>query len=245
MPSARTIWRAALREGCIESDAVWGGGETPALEGHRLTRRRSCWRARRSGRSSPSRFASRRRARWRRDRAAGQHRRADQWPDALPRDRRSLAAGISHDDERWPIVRRRLARCVGDLRAIHRGRASSAGINLHYAAHITGHGWRKLMRLERAVRLSHDATRPAAAGLRFSANVMARSRRARCTRRSTWARGLPFMSIRTTRTRACRFAEQTGHRAWIGGTFRKRGDRKAVEIVPLGITFEGETLQVR
>ena len=45
---------------------------------------------------------------------------------------------------------------------------------------------------------------------------------------------------------ACvRLAEQAGHRAWVGGTVDKLGDRKAVEIVPLGITFEGETLQVR
>jgi phosphoribosylformylglycinamidine cyclo-ligase len=45
---------------------------------------------------------------------------------------------------------------------------------------------------------------------------------------------------------ACvRIAGQVGHRAWIGGTVQKRADRKAVDIVPLGITFEGETLQVR
>ena len=36
-----------------------------------------------------------------------------------------------------------------------------------------------------------------------------------------------------------------GTRAWVGGTVTKEGDRKAVEIVPLGITFEGDTLQVQ
>jgi phosphoribosylformylglycinamidine cyclo-ligase len=40
-------------------------------------------------------------------------------------------------------------------------------------------------------------------------------------------------------------AEAAGYSAWIGGTVRKEGQRKAVEIVPLGITFEGDTLQLR
>jgi hypothetical protein len=33
--------------------------------------------------------------------------------------------------------------------------------------------------------------------------------------------------------------------AWLGGRVEKRGNRKAVEIEPLGITFDGETLKVR
>jgi phosphoribosylformylglycinamidine cyclo-ligase len=45
---------------------------------------------------------------------------------------------------------------------------------------------------------------------------------------------------------AClRIAQETKHHAWIAGTVQKLGERKAVDIVPLGITFEGETLQVR
>jgi hypothetical protein len=31
----------------------------------------------------------------------------------------------------------------------------------------------------------------------------------------------------------------------VGGYVQKDGDRKAVEIEPLGITYEGETLRVR
>jgi phosphoribosylformylglycinamidine cyclo-ligase len=40
-------------------------------------------------------------------------------------------------------------------------------------------------------------------------------------------------------------AKQAGYDAWRAGTVRKQGGRKAVELVPLGITFEGDTLQVR
>jgi phosphoribosylformylglycinamidine cyclo-ligase len=42
-----------------------------------------------------------------------------------------------------------------------------------------------------------------------------------------------------------RLAREGGVEAWVAGTVRKEGDRKAVEIVPVGITFESDTLQVR
>jgi len=40
-------------------------------------------------------------------------------------------------------------------------------------------------------------------------------------------------------------AKATGYDAWHAGTVRKAGDRKAVVVPSLGITFEGDTLQVR
>jgi len=40
-------------------------------------------------------------------------------------------------------------------------------------------------------------------------------------------------------------AGQAGYRAWVGGTVRKEGTRKAVEIVPLGIVYEADALQLR
>jgi phosphoribosylformylglycinamidine cyclo-ligase len=40
-------------------------------------------------------------------------------------------------------------------------------------------------------------------------------------------------------------ARDAGYSAWIAGTVRKDGKRKAVEIAPLQITFESDTLQVR
>ena len=45
--------------------------------------------------------------------------------------------------------------------------------------------------------------------------------------------------------RTIALALQTGHRAWVGGTVEKMGTRKAVEIAPLGITFDADTLAVR
>jgi phosphoribosylaminoimidazole (AIR) synthetase len=42
-----------------------------------------------------------------------------------------------------------------------------------------------------------------------------------------------------------RLAESLRYTAWQGGTVVKEGSRKAVELLPLGITFEADTLQVR
>ena len=40
-------------------------------------------------------------------------------------------------------------------------------------------------------------------------------------------------------------AKDTGYDAWLAGHVKKDGTRKAVNVPSLGITFGGETLQVR
>jgi phosphoribosylaminoimidazole (AIR) synthetase len=40
-------------------------------------------------------------------------------------------------------------------------------------------------------------------------------------------------------------AKEAGYESWQAGTVLRQGQRKAVEIEPLGITFEADTLQVR
>jgi hypothetical protein len=43
-------------------------------------------------------------------------------------------------------------------------------------------------------------------------------------------------------------ARSAGYDAWVAGEVRKQGgegDRKAVELVPLGLTFDGESLKLR
>lgn len=40
-------------------------------------------------------------------------------------------------------------------------------------------------------------------------------------------------------------ALESGYDAWIAGRVHKDGDRKAVEVPGLGLTFEGDSLQVR
>ncbi len=40
-------------------------------------------------------------------------------------------------------------------------------------------------------------------------------------------------------------AKQNGYDAWVAGQVSKQGQRKAVEILPLSLIFEADTLQVR
>ena len=40
-------------------------------------------------------------------------------------------------------------------------------------------------------------------------------------------------------------AKSSGYDAWLAGRVKKSGARKAVEVPSLGLTFEGDTLQVR
>jgi phosphoribosylformylglycinamidine cyclo-ligase len=120
----------------------------------------------------------------------------------------------------------------------------NAGIRLHYAAHITGHGWRKLMRLgEPFVYRLSDVGRvpPVFDFIEQHGPVERREMYA------TFNMGAGFAVYVSQRdAEAClTIARETGYTAWIGGRVERHGNRKAVEIEPLGITFDAESLQVR
>ena len=119
-----------------------------------------------------------------------------------------------------------------------------AGVNLHYAAHITGHGWRKLMRLEEPFVYRMTDVREPPAIFRFllrSGPVDVREAYA------TFNMGAGFaVYVDPKDASTCvRLAAAANVSAWVGGTVEKQGLRKAVEIVPLGINFDGETLGIR
>lgn len=119
-----------------------------------------------------------------------------------------------------------------------------AGLRLRYAVHITGHGWRKLMRLEEPFVYRVTEVRdppPVFAFLMEAGPIDLREAYA------TFNMGAGFaVYVDPSDVPAClRLATESGYVAWLGGNVRKQGDRKAVEIVPLGLTFEGSTLGVR
>jgi phosphoribosylformylglycinamidine cyclo-ligase len=119
-----------------------------------------------------------------------------------------------------------------------------AGIDLHYAAHITGHGWRKLMRLAEPFVYHMTELAPALPVFDFIQQhgpVDAREMYA------TFNMGAGFaVYVDPKDADECvQIARESGRHAWVGGIVKKQGDRKAVEIVPLEITFKGETLKVR
>lgn len=120
----------------------------------------------------------------------------------------------------------------------------SAGVRLKYAAHITGHGWRKLMRLaEPLVYRMTDIASPPEVFRFIQKHGPVDEREAY----ATFNMGAGFAAyVSESDADAClAAAKKAGCAAWVGGRVEKRGGRKAVEIVPLGITFDAESLQVR
>ncbi len=118
------------------------------------------------------------------------------------------------------------------------------GLALHYVAHVTGHGWRKLMRLEEPFVYQITELRPEPALFQFLEKAGPIEKREMY---ATFNQGVGFAAyVPAAQVEAVlQAAKDTGYDAWRAGTVRKQGQRKAVEIPGLGITFEGDTLQVR
>ena len=119
-----------------------------------------------------------------------------------------------------------------------------AGIALHYAVHMTGHGWRKLMRLEApfVYRVEKPGTpQPVFELIGKTAGLDAQEMY------GTFNMGVGFAVYvaESDAARCVALAKDAGYEAWRAGTVRKEGARKAVEIPPLGLTYGGETLHIR
>jgi phosphoribosylformylglycinamidine cyclo-ligase len=118
------------------------------------------------------------------------------------------------------------------------------GLKLNYAMHVTGHGWRKLMRLEEPFVYEIDAVRPAPPLFRF---LMEAGPIAVREAYATFNMGIGF-AVYVSPALAepvLAAAKSAGYDAWLAGRVRKDGDRKAVVIPSLGVTYEGDTLNVR
>ncbi|MDB6092908.1 MAG: phosphoribosylformylglycinamidine cyclo-ligase [Verrucomicrobia bacterium] len=118
------------------------------------------------------------------------------------------------------------------------------GLKLNYAAHVTGHGWRKLMRLEESFVYEIAAPRTAPALFRFLEEAGPISPREMY---ATFNQGVGFAAYVDPKIADAVVvaARAVGYDAWIAGRVKKEGTRKAVEVPSLGLVFDGETLQVR
>ncbi len=234
---------AGFAEGCIQSNAVWGGGETPALKG--IVEPSAIVLAGSAvGRITPKT-----------NRIAGGVRDGD----AIV----FLASSGVHTN--GLTLCRTLAERLpqGYLTPIPGGRpfgeallepsviyvrfvaaCQEAGIKFHYAVHVTGHGWRKLMRLEEPFVYRITEVREPPHVFRF---LLQEGPLAPREAYATFNMGVGFAVYVSPgdAERCVALASARGYDAWLAGTVRKEGSRKAVEIAPLGITFEGETLKVR
>lgn len=118
------------------------------------------------------------------------------------------------------------------------------GIRLNYLAHVTGHGWRKLMRLEEPFVYEITDPRPAPALFEFMIEAGPIDRREAY---ATFNMGVGFAAYVSPAEvdPVLGAARVTGYDAWLAGRVRKEGSRKAVVVPSLDLTFEGETLQLR
>ena len=119
-----------------------------------------------------------------------------------------------------------------------------AGIRPHYAAHITGHGWRKLMRLPEPFVYRMTMVPEPPAVFRFIVRAGPVDLREAYATFNMGA-GFAVYVDPADADRCLAVARDTGYRAWVGGAATKQGRRRAVEVPPLGITFESDTLAVR
>ena len=232
-------------EGCRQAGAVWGGGETPTLGGI-VNPETIVLAGSAVGRIAPKSL-----------RVVGDVRDGDAiiflassgvQTNGLSLCRKiaeQLSDGyltpIGQGDSR-PFGEALLAPSV--IYAAFVGECQRRGVRLNYLAHVTGHGWRKLMRLEEPFVYEITDPRPAPALFEFLIEAGPIERREAY---ATFNMGVGFAAYvspaQVDATLAA--ASATGYDAWIAGRVRKDGDRKAVVVPSLGLAFEADTLQLR
>jgi phosphoribosylformylglycinamidine cyclo-ligase len=119
-----------------------------------------------------------------------------------------------------------------------------AAIPLHYAVHMTGHGWRKLMRLDQPfVYVAEHLPEPQAVFYTITEAAALDAREAY----GTFNMGVGFAVYVSPgdADRCIATARQAGFTAWLGGSVRREGDLREVRIPSLGITYSGDSLRIR
>lgn len=124
-----------------------------------------------------------------------------------------------------------------------------AGLDIHYASHMTGHGWRKLMRLDDAFVYRVDLVPPAPPV--FEAIARASGLDAK-EMYGTFNMGVGWAAYVAEKDadRCLAIARQAGYTAWKAGTvLRDIGTdgrpRKGVDIPSLGISWSAQDLHIR
>ena len=119
-----------------------------------------------------------------------------------------------------------------------------AGIHLHYAVHMTGHGWRKLMRPEAPFVYKIKtiaAPQPVFQTIAEAAGL------GPAEMYGTFNMGVGFALYVSPQDapHVLAAAQENGYTAWLAGTIQAQNGRKAVEIEPLGITYDEASLKIR
>jgi phosphoribosylformylglycinamidine cyclo-ligase len=118
------------------------------------------------------------------------------------------------------------------------------GLKLNYLTHVTGHGWRKLMRPEEPFVYEITQMRQVPELFRFLRTAGPIELKEMY---ATFNMGVGFAAYVSPaiETEVLMVAKAAGYDAWLAGRVRKQDDRKAVVVPTLGIEFEGDSLQLR
>ncbi|MDF9828272.1 phosphoribosylformylglycinamidine cyclo-ligase [Ereboglobus sp. PH5-10] len=232
-------------EGCRQSGAVWGGGETPTLRGI-VNSDAIVLAGSAIGKISPKNL-----------RITGDVHDGDsiiflassgvqtngltlcrKIADSLPQ---GYLTPIGHGDPR-NYGEALLAPSVIYVAFVRE--CQRRNIKLNYVAHVTGHGWRKLMRLDEPFVYEITDPRPAPALFKFLQEAGPISQREMY---ATFNQGIGFAAYVSPENAEATLAaaKATGYDAWLAGRVRKDGQRKAVTIPSLGLEYDGETLALR
>jgi phosphoribosylformylglycinamidine cyclo-ligase len=234
---------SGFAEACKQSGAVWGGGETPALKGI-VNPETIVLAGSAVGRIRPKS-----------NRIEGDVRDGDAMiflaSSGVQTNGLTLCRAIAERLPKGYLTPIGDGRTYGDalldasviyvklIAALHQ-----VAVKPHYAVHVTGHGWRKLMRLEEPFVYRVTDVREPPAIFRFLMRAGPIDQREAY---ATFNMGVGFaLYVDSADVSVClRTAKDAGYDAWVGGVVAKQGGRKAVEIESLGITFEADTLKVR
>ncbi len=122
----------------------------------------------------------------------------------------------------------------------------AAGVRVHYAANITGHGWRKLLRHPARLAYRVHTLPPVPAVLRFIQQQAGQDDEEAYGTLNMGA-GFALFLPAADAARAVEVARGCGIAAWVAGEVlpasAERG--KELHIEPLGVRFSGESLQLR
>lgn len=125
----------------------------------------------------------------------------------------------------------------------------AAGIDLHYTAHMTGHGWRKLMRLDAPWVYRIDVTGTPQPVFDLIARTAGLSHREMY---ETFNMGVGWAAWTSAADadRCVAVARQAGYTAWQAGVVEEELDQagkpvKGVRVPSLGLSWTGEDLHIR
>ena len=118
----------------------------------------------------------------------------------------------------------------------------TAAVDLHYAVHVTGHGWRKLMRAQQPLTYVVERLPPVPP---IFALLTRAARMDDAEAYGTFNMGAGFVCFVPAGDvpRACAAANALGTELLVAG-HAERGDKR-VELRPLGLSFSGDTLAIR